>query len=841
MSEPACTRHVHACGYGPARELTSWADRTVRSLFEAGPGSTGEDWSVVALGGYGRRELCPFSDLDILFLIGRSLPSDRVEQVLKDLLYPLWDAGFRAGYSVRTIPQVLHDAGRDFFLQTSLLGARLVCGSRTVFERLTSTLATNRRLNRSTRFISELAFHTRRRHELYGDASYVLEPDIKNGRGGLRDLQSIAWISSVLGRTRGRRILPACLEVTPGLSEAGRFLLEARFTLHLVAGRKTDRMHLEHQQALARRMGYTPKSSETAVEAFLRDFHIHAATVRSELETLLTYLNRPRGIRGLLSRGRRQGGILVRSGMISFEKPGELFHDPLAVMAAFRSIAREGSSLSPEARSRVRSPASGGIGPWGGPAVGSMLLEILRSPHAASALTAMLETGVLELLIPEYGAIRGRTIFDVFHTYTVDIHSIRTVSELRSLEEDEQEIFSRITDPDALYLGAFLHDIGKGIVAPHEVSGAPVAGRIASRLGFDDARSGLCAFLVENHLAMTELALGRDLTEEKVIEDFARRVSTPERLSMLFLLAAADACATGPLAWSDWKAALLHELYAKTLNLLERGLFRDPGNTRLLEERWRRLIDASRGDPAVSGRLWALPQAYVLATGVREIERHLAMSSDLTSAGDGWAHIRHEKSHAVATFVTRDKPGLFSLLAGLLAANRLEIIQAYIFTWYDGTVVDSFRVLAPWEDYRGWDDLGSQLKEILSGGADIEDRLARAVALRAREPSPPLSSSEAQASLDNESSDFFSIIDVRARRHRRLIYDVSRALSAARLDIHRAFITQSSDLVSCVFYVVDETGEKLPNCPGSRGVLEAVRTAAAGCGAPAPAGTGGGA
>jgi [protein-PII] uridylyltransferase len=210
------------------------------------------------------------------------------------------------------------------------------------------------------------------------------------------------------------------------------------------------------------------------------------------------------------------------------------------------------------------------------------------------------------------------------------------------------------------------------------------------------------------------------------------------------------------------------------------------------------------------------------------------MSSDLASAGDAGVHIRHEKSHTVATFVTKDRPGLFGLLTGLLAANRLEIIQARIFTWYDGTVVDSFRVLAPWEDYHTWDTLGPQLGEILSGKAGIEARLARTGALRAQEPFSPLSCREAAAGLDNETSDFFTIIDVHARRHGRLIHDVSRALSTAGLNIHRAFITRSSDLVSCVFYVVDETGEKLPDGPGSQDVLGAVRAAAAGCGFSAP-------
>lgn len=813
-------------GFALARELTSRADQSIRSLFDAGGLKTENRWSIVALGGYGRQELCPFSDLDVLFLLDKKLAAHKVEESLKEMLYPLWDSGLDVSYSVRTVKEVVHDARTDFFFHTSLLDARHVCGSVQIYRKCAQALASDRSFNDVTRFVSGLAFHTRKRHDRFGDTAYFLEPHIKDGRGGLRDHQSVVWIERFLRDGRCRRIAPI---IGPAdrrdLCEAADFMLKTRCTLHGITGRKTDRMHLEYQEELAVRMGYISRKGESAVEGFLRDFHLGAAAVGTVLDMLLRFLDRPRDIRLFSNRRKNDGLFILDSGLLSFSRPDELKDRPLLVMSAFLKMARENLYLAPGAHAQIKGLTRYDTELRLSPAGCTGLLRLLPTPGAENTLVSMLETGVLEQLAPEFSAIRGRTIFDVYHTHTVDMHSIHTVGALHALESGEETAFARVSDLEVLYFSALFHDIGKGYAGPHVDSGAKIVRSMSGRFGFDQARTELAVFLVKNHLIMPDLAFRRDLGEEEVISGLARLAATPERLSMLYLLSMADSRATGPEAWKEWKASLVRELYARTLGFLEKGIFSNPENTMRLEEKWRRLIEAAEGDDKISGRLWALPQAYLLASDVRDVRRHLAVSSAL-SGNDGLrVEAACRRDHILITFIARDRPGLFSTLAGLLTVNRLEIISARIFTWYDGTVVDTFKVIPPWPDWRKWGDLGRQFADILSGRIDLEDRIGKTRPL-CTEPgygSAP-SGDGLSFALDNESSDFFSIIDVQARRRAGLVHYLSRAISSEGLDIHRAFLTRKSDLFTGVFYVTDKCGEKLwDECRG-HAVLRSIRT-----------------
>jgi len=810
-------------GFDLARELSSRADRIIVSLFQKSFRKNQGAWCLAALGGYGRRELCPFSDLDLLFLVDRRTSLPEIERVLKDMLYPLWDTGFDAGYSVRTLRQAVDDAGTDFFFCTSLLDARHLCGSEDLFRKFARAVVSARPLKRPGRFISDLLSHTRRRHEKYGDTSYFLEPHIKDGHGGLRDFQSILWALKVSGSSGSAQAAPLIdASDCADLCEAAGFMLKTRFILHAITGRKTDRMHLEHQEALAESMGYRPHSSESAVEGFLRVFHTRAVTVRAIFDSLILYLYRPGGIRRFLHRPRKDGPLAVSRGLLSFSDPEGLKEHPLTAVSAFEKMACEGLTLTPGARACIKNIARSGPALKESPEGFLKLMRILRAPGARDTLISMLETGVLEQLIPEFGAIRGRTIFDVYHTYTVDLHSIHAVCELNGLIQSENDIFARVSDLDVLYFSTFLHDIGKGSGRPHAVKGAEIIRSIARRFGFDHAQTDLAAFLVQNHLLMADLAFSRDLSEEKVIGDFALKAASPERLSLLYLLTVADSRATGASAWSEWKASLLRELYIRTLNILEKGIFKDPENAMRLEEKWDRLIGMARTGEGFQGRLWALPQAYILSFDVGDIGRHLALSSTLAGRDDIRAHIAHRKNHTFITFITRDRPGLFSLLTGILAVNRLEAVSARIFTWYDGTVVDAFKVIAPWQDYHGWHTIEEQCRDVLSGKTDIEARIRRTASLRTSCPDPVPPRETFSLSIDNGSSDFFSIIDVRAPSSIGLIHDVSLAIGGSGLDIHRAFLSRSSDLVSCVFYVVDEGGEKLTDKTRQQDVLQGI-------------------
>ncbi|HOW99398.1 MAG TPA: hypothetical protein PK545_02165, partial [Deltaproteobacteria bacterium] len=311
---------IRADGPTLARELSDRADEAIGSLFGSSMLKGSSSWCVVAVGGYGRRELCPFSDVDLLFLLERKRPGHEVERALKEVLYPLWDLGFNASHSVRTVRQALEDAGKDFFFRNSLIDARPVCGSRAVFDAFARAASKSRRLNDGRAYVAELALHTARRHARYGDAVYFLEPHLKEGHGGLRDCQSIFWALMVL-------------EGDPGLSppihgrdldevrEAGAFLLKTRFVLHRITGRKTDRLFLEHQEPLASALGYSGEADCSPVEAFLKDYHTRALNIRTVIDSLLPFLHRPRGLRSLLASKSRESAFTLSGGLLDFADP----------------------------------------------------------------------------------------------------------------------------------------------------------------------------------------------------------------------------------------------------------------------------------------------------------------------------------------------------------------------------------------------------------------------------------------------------------------------------------------------------------------------------------------
>lgn len=793
-----------------ARELSDRADLAISALFGSSTLKDNASWCVVAVGGYGRQELCPFSDLDLLFLLGRKIPGHEIERALEEVLYPLWDKGFNASHSVRTVRQALDDAGVDFFFRNSLIDARPVCGSRAVFDPLARGLRKSRRLSDGRAYVAELALHTAKRHARYGDAVYFLEPHLKEGHGGLRDCQSIFWALKVLEADPGA-LLPINERDLGEVREAGAFLLKTRIGLHRVTGRKTDRMFLEHQELLAAALGYPGGADCSPVEAFLKDYHTRALTIRTVIDSLLPFLHRPRGLSSLLTAKSRDSSFTVSGGLLDFTNLADASKDAVLIMQAFALLGDRGLKLSPVARSLVRGFVKEGGPQLGDPRARALLLKTLRSKHGEGALVALLETGALEALVPEFKALRGRTIFDLYHTFTVDLHSIHTVSELKKLEGTESDAFGRVGDRDALFFAAFLHDIGKGAGSPHAPLGADMAGAAAQAFGFGHARSVVVASLVRNHLVMADMATKRDLSDEKVTGDLAHRAGSPEMLSMLYLLTIADSRATGPNAWSEWKASLLRELYLRTLHLLEQGIMRDRKTATRLEEKWHKLVQESETEAGASlaGRFWALPQAYVHATELSDIRSHLALSARLKGSDDLVAKISKSRGHTRITVVTRDRPGLFALLTGILAINRMDVISADIFTWYDGTAVDTFRVNPPWADFRDWAAMERQFRELRGNAAGVKARIEKTKALRSETPPPARSTDAVTVGVDNASSDYFTLVEVKAHRRIGLVHDVSHALSALSLSIHRAFVSRSADLAACVYYVVDAHGEKI--------------------------------
>jgi len=797
--ESACT----ADGRALARALTDRTDGTVIAIAQGLDGRVRLKWCMAAVGGYGRRELCPHSDIDLLLLVDRRASLQETEKALQALLYPLWDKGFTVGYSVRTVKQALRDSRDDFFFRTALLDARYLCGSMELFDSLVHGRAKESHFRDMRKFLEFLEAHIAKRHARYGDASYILEPDIKEGNGSLRDYHCVQWIFKAASLNPKAGPVASCLsdEDRAEIDEAAGNLLGIRFLLHEVAGRKTDRLSFEYQRPLAERLGYRGNGNETAAELLMRVFHCAALTVKSISGSLRSQLAVDFG---LGKRGSCPTGPDFRhvNGLISFADPGSIAVRPELLMDIFVLQSGLGGVLSSHARNVVRGSLDLVDASRHTDSLKKGFIRTLMGRHCLEALTAMLETGMLERFIPEFTTIRGRTQVDVYHTWTVDLHSVRTVHELSLLGQEVPEIFGLVRDRDALHLAAFLHDIGKGYGRPHAVIGASMARDMAVRLGFTEKNADLVAFLVHHHLLLPDIAYRRDLSEEKVALECARIARDEQTLAMLYLLSLADSRATGPRAWDDWKAMLLRELFTKSLNSLQRGVLRDPNTMIVLEERWSGLIREVQG-----GRLWVLPQAYVIHTETGLIKRHLRLSSGITSLDDISLDTLDRGGHTRIAVITRDRPGLFASLAGIFAMNHLTIVSAQVFTWLDGIAVDTFHVIPPWDDYAHWDRVKDHFKAACAGKLDIARGVAETKPLR--KESAMTSSWQPRVAVDNAFSDFYTLIEVRSPGRFGLLYRMAREISSLGLDIHRAFLSHTGDPCTDVFYVVDELGEKI--------------------------------
>jgi [protein-PII] uridylyltransferase len=793
------------------RQLTDRTDAAIRSLFDKQFGNGRLKWALVALGGYGRQELCPCSDVDIILITERWIRRGEIMKALQEMLYPLWDQGYTVGYSIRTIGQAMRDSRNDFFLRTSLLDARYLCGPPEIFQDLQNAMNRDSRFRDPLSFLGDLMAHVGRRHEKFGDASYILEPDLKDGHGGLRDYQCIAWMAKITALSGMKSVSRQTLSAVDlrDLEQAVDHLLRIRFTLHQLSGRKNDRIFFEHQEALARKMNYRGNGYETGPELMMKEFHRSALLVRSISEALLSDYRHQLGLVKTRANGMINGHFLLESGRLSFQTPGILPGRPELILSLFQHMSALGAGISNTARQQVRDSLEVIDKARESPEAQSFFLKTLSGSHPDMALKAMLETGVLERFIPEFEKIRGRTQIDMFHVHTTDLHSINTLTRIQELMREEKDLFREISDREALFLAALLHDIGKGYGRPHAETGAPVAYSIARRLGLAEDRARLVSFLVRAHLLLPDIAYKRDLSDEKAAIDCAQAAKDTGTLSMLYLLSVADARATGPRAWNEWKASLLRELYVKALHSLQRGILRDPMNMILLEQRWKQLITEvpAKLGARHGGRLWALPQAYILNTETGTILQHLKMSKGLSSWDDIRIDMQDMKDHTILTVIARDRPGLFSLLTGIMTINHLDILSSKVFTWLDGIAVDEFIVSTPWKNYTQWNKISEQFRQASGGTFDVARNVALTKPLKTQPVIP--SSSKPVVLVDNDLSDFFTVIEVHSPRKFGMLFQIAQSLSSLGLDIHRALLSHSGDPYIDVFYVVDAKGEKV--------------------------------
>jgi [protein-PII] uridylyltransferase len=831
----ALTRKRHetgAAGRTVMRLHSVLLDRLVRAAYLAcGPEDGG--LSLVALGGYGRVELAPFSDVDLLLLHDGSGPAAASAEAI---LYLLWDSGLQVGHAVRTPAECLALADADHTARTALVECRFVAGDADLFQTFEREILGDLASRRIETFVGDKLEEWKDRHERFGRTVFRLEPDVKFGEGGLREMQTAMWIARAIHRVTSlgdlkRRGLLAPREVDD-LRAARDFLWRVRTALHYRAGRQDDHLTFDAQEEIAAAFGYVDTAEVLAVERFMRDYYLSARTVARVSRNIVEICT---GGDRLPAEGDPDlkevaPGLEAARGFLVASDPGHFDADPANLVRVFEVADREGLRLHPTVRDRVRQ------------AVVRQPEALRESAEAAASLRRLFEregtrgdflqpmhdAGVLGTLVPEFGRQTGLWQHDLYHQYTVDVHSLfalRRAFALRSNAIDDPrftEKMQALENPYPFYLGVWFHDIGKGMGGGHSEKGAAMMPEVCRRLRLSGEEADEVAWLVRSHLRMSHVSQRRDLSDPALIAAFAEEMGSLRRLTMLYLLTFADVGTTGEKTWTDWKATLLTELYDKTRAVLiatEEGARPVPHDgSREAREGAEAIVAALRPrheEADVEAFLDSVPDRYLASVPPKKAAGHLALLRRLEELGPGLVSRRvhhRKKGYTELSVATADRPGLLADLTGVLAAHRVDILGAQIFSLSSGRVLDVFEVRDRQTGLlaggKRWRALRADLAAI-PGEPGIGDRLVRRRlrpgGLRPR-PVPPV---PVAVKVDNEASDRHTVVDVFARDRLGLLHSITATLHELGLDVWVARVATEAHRATDAFYVTGADGRKI--------------------------------
>jgi [protein-PII] uridylyltransferase len=838
-------------GVETARLLAQVADEVISALYDfttvhiirARNPTAGERLALLAVGGYGRGALAPFSDVDLLFLRPYK-QTPHAESVIEYMLYALWDLGFKVGHASRTVDESLKLAREDLTICTALLEARLIAGDVQLAEELKARFRKEVQSHGAAEFVAAKLKERDERHAKAGSSRYLVEPNVKEGKGGLRDLNTLFWIAQYLHPSDEPSEIVRLEEFTgrevKAFVRAFDFLWAVRAHLHYVAGRAEERLSFDLQPEIARRMGYgdSPHGQTPAVERFMRRYFLIAREVGALTRIFCAKLEaeqskiKPQGLSRFLPGARRSGrklleeGYQLEAGRLSVESEGVFDEDPVNLIRLFRLADQRDLDLHPDALAAVTrtlhliTPAL-----RRDPDAAKAFLDILaRGRRTFSTLSLMNDAGVLGRYIPEFGHIVAQMQFNMYHSYTVDEHTLRAIGVIADIAagelDDEHplaaQVIPLIADREALFLAMLLHDTGKGGEGGQEMAGARAARAACERLGLASERVDLVAWLVAHHLLMSDYAQKRDISDPHTIASFARVVENPERLRLLLVLTVADIRAVGPGVWNGWKGQLLSDLYSAT-EAVFRGGRADPATHAVaaLHDQAaaarEALLAASAGDPALAAWAETMEDAYFNSFSTAEQEAHYALIRRAAEAGSA-AHVHVDEARNVteAAVAAGDRRGLFADLAGCLAAMGANVVGARVYTSKAGQALDAFQL----QDGAGRPfarDNPAALQK-LSGALEAAAR-GEAAGLEARRPLDGARTAAfavpAAVSVDNEASETATVLDVSGPDRPGLLEALARTLANARLQVLSAHVDGYGERAVDAFYVCDEEGRKL--------------------------------
>ena len=841
----ACARRLSGLMDGIVRALH---DSVVRHLYPADNPSSAEKLALVATGGYGRGTLAPGSDVDLLFL----LPYKQTawgESVVEAMLYVLWDLKLKVGHATRSVDVCIREAKADMTIRTALLEARFLLGDPALYEALLARFDKEVVRGSAPEFVDAKLKERDARVTKAGASRYLVEPNVKDGKGGLRDLNTLFWISKYVYRVREPQELVEAGLFTPEelrlFERCEEFLWRVRCHMHFATGRAEERLGFELQRQLAERMGQARRGALSGVERFMKAYFRVAkevgdltAIVCAELEARQAK-HRPMLDRMIGRFRRRRGGRLesddfvVDYNRINLTGESAFERDPVNLIRLFWLADRHNLAVHPDA-SRLATRSFGLIGPTlrNDREANRLFMDVLTSRNAPEVvLRLMNEAGVLGRFIPDFGRIVAMMQFNMYHHYTVDEHLLRSIGVLAEIDgqrvEHEHPLSNRIVrsiqNRRALYVALFLHDIAKGRTEDHSIAGAGIARRLGPRLGLDPAETETAAWLVEHHLLMSTIAQSRDLSDPKTIETFAGVVQTMERLKLLLVLTIADIKAVGPGVWTGWKGELLRTLYYETEVVLTGG------HSELARmDRVRRAQDELRAAlPDWSDEAFAIYAqrhypAYWLKVEPGRRVKHARFVAAAQAAGRTVATMVETDAFRGVTELTvmsPDHPRLLAIITGACAAGGGNIVDAQIFTTADGMALDTIFLSRAFEldtdELRRAERVATAIERALKGEVKIADLVA------GRRPSR-----EGQRTfhvlpevvIDNALSSRQTVLEVSGLDRPGLLYDLTTVVGKLNLNIASAHIATFGEKAVDVFYVTDLTGTKITH-PGRQAAI----------------------
>jgi [protein-PII] uridylyltransferase len=787
--------------------------------------------AIIAVGGYGRQEQCIHSDIDLLFLFNKSVPGS-AEDLIRETLYPLWDMGFDIGYAARSLKECVSLAKKDIEVLTSLLDARFICGISSLHSELMELVRRKILLKQSKKITSALIENNRKRHQRFGDSTYLLEPNLKEGRGGLRDYHTMLWIAKIKSDIKQPRDLEyygyLSHEEYNALTNTLSFIWNVRNRLQHLSGRKCDHLYFEYQIKLAEDLHFKKGNGQEPVEKFLGKLHSRMELLKEQLLMFL-YEQEYKKRSELKTKPAKQvkvKGLSIIKNRLNFRTPEDILSSPCLMIKIFEESARLNVPLGAEAKRLVKNFAhlinddfrSSAF------AIKSFQKILVSYTPTLNVLDEMLSAGFLVRFIPEIKGIVNRFQYDEYHLYPVDKHMLRTVQTIKNFGTSKAtsndplygKLYKQITNKKLLLWAALLHDVGKREPgAGHSLRGALMVRSILTAKHLKPEDIETVVFLVENHLFLIKTATRRDINDEQTAITCARKIKDVTRLKMLYLLTVADSISTGPKAWSSWTSALLKSLFVEIHRILEKGELATKEAIELIEKKKKELFDLTsallpRQD--MEALFNVMSPRYLLYTSAQDMLEHIRLYKSLGKEEFVWNVIKaHDSNTRTVTICAKDRPGLFSRIAGIFTLNSLDILDTKAYTWKNNIALDIFKVKPPpdqiFEDEK-WIKAKKNLEAALSGKLNLGEALDKKISYyRASKPYDLVRPH--RINVDNKSSSFFTIIEVFTYNFPGLLFKITDTLYRCGLDIRVAKIATKVDQVVDVFYVRDFEGQKI--------------------------------